>query len=352
MQIQTGYLLISDITGYTRFLVSSELAHAKEILDSLLQTTIDAIEPPVRLLNTRGDAVVAFVADDGFLQPQSLLESIRGIYFDFRRKLSFMDLNTTCDCNACVNMGSLDLKLFLHHGEYIEQDIDGATELQGADVILVNLLLKNGVKEATGLAGYALLTDAAVAAMGAGDLVSSPAPPREEYEHFGDVGMRVWDLPAEWNESTRRRRAERDPARKWVVESIDTSVAPWIAWDRATDKDEKREYYGMISVDRVDDLGGPVGVGSQYHCVHEQGDVRFTITDWDPPHAFESDEVAFDIPVHFTMEVLPSDTGSTLRVMYDEPKVENPAELESLFRDAAKVELQTLAKRLDDDAQP
>ena len=83
-----------------------------------------------------------------------------------------------------------------------------------------------------------------------------------------------------------------------------------------------------------------------------RGHVRFTITDWDPPHAFESDEVAFDIPVHFTMEVLPSDTGSTLRVMYDEPKVENPAELESLFRDAAKVALQTLAKRLDDDAQP
>ena len=39
-------------------------------------------------------------------------------------------------CRAGANMPSLDLKRFLHHGEYIEQEIGGAAELQGADVIL------------------------------------------------------------------------------------------------------------------------------------------------------------------------------------------------------------------------
>ena len=74
----------------------------------------------------------------------------------------------------------------------------------------------------------------------------------------------------------------------------------------------------------MDDIGGPIREGSQYHCVHEMGDIHFTITDWNPPHSFESDEVVFGIPVHFTMQVLATDmdvggslstTGSTLSSM-------------------------------------
>ena len=38
MDVKHGYLLITDITGYTEFLVGSELDHAKEILDTLLVT--------------------------------------------------------------------------------------------------------------------------------------------------------------------------------------------------------------------------------------------------------------------------------------------------------------------------
>jgi len=34
-----------------------------------------------------------------------------------------MIFKTTYPCKACANMASLDLKLFLHYGEYIEQDI-------------------------------------------------------------------------------------------------------------------------------------------------------------------------------------------------------------------------------------
>ena len=40
MEVKKGYLLISDISGYTEFLVRSELQHAKEILDTLLETGV------------------------------------------------------------------------------------------------------------------------------------------------------------------------------------------------------------------------------------------------------------------------------------------------------------------------
>ena len=54
-------------------------------------------------------------------------------------------------------MPALDLKLFLHYGEFIEQMIDEMVDLQGADVILANKLMKNHVKEKTILHGLARL---------------------------------------------------------------------------------------------------------------------------------------------------------------------------------------------------
>jgi hypothetical protein len=72
MKVKNGYLLISDITGYAEFLVESELQHAKEILDTLLKTGVKSIRPPIRVLNTRGEAILAFAAENDFIQPQSL----------------------------------------------------------------------------------------------------------------------------------------------------------------------------------------------------------------------------------------------------------------------------------------
>ena len=347
MEVTTGYLLVSDISGYTRFLVESELGHAKEILDTLLKTTTDAVKAPIRILKPMGDAIMSFVDAGEFAQPQSLLESIRAIYFEFRRHRDFMELNTTCECDACVNMAALDMKVFLHFGEFIEQDLAGTVELQGPDVILASLLMKNGVKEATGLNGYALITDAAIEAMDGADLTAAMTEHSEAYEHFGDVRMRIWDLPSEWESARAKRRAATSAETAWIVESLETSAPQWRAWDVATDKNAKRIYYDMTSVDRVDDLGGPVREGSQYHCVHEMGDVTFTITDWNPPTSFESDEIALGIPVHFTMEVLPRGTGSTLRILYQEPGTGDKAELEPLFRGAARDALRRLSDLLE-----
>lgn len=348
MEVKNGYLLISDISGYTKFLVKSELQHAKEILDTLLQTGIASIRPPIRVLNTRGDAVLAFVAADDFLQPQSLLEAIESIYFDYRRQLERMIFNTTCTCKACANLAGLDLKLFLHYGEYIEQTINGAVELQGADVILANRLMKNRVKEETGLGGYGLVTEAAIKAMGVEVLVVDMINHRESYEHFGEVAMRIWDLPAEWDRMREKRRAAISFADAWVAESITTVAAPWMSWDYATDAEQKRRYYDMISVTRVDELSGWVGEGSQYHCRHDMGDVTFTITDWNPPLHFVSDEIAFGIPIQFTMQILPAGEGSQIRIMYDEPREGDKDELEPLFRRAAQDALRRLAALLEE----
>lgn len=348
MDIKTGYLLISDITGYTEFLVQSELKHAKEILDTLLIHGIQAIKAPVQVLNTRGDAILAFVDKKDFLQPQTLLESIQSIYLSFRRQLDFMIFNTTCTCRACANMADLDLKLFLHFGEYIEQQLGDAVELQGADVILVNRLMKNRVKEVTGLRGYALITQAAIQAMDAENLVAEMTRHTETYQHFGEIALRIWDLPAGWEREKKREKAAVSDEQAWIVESIETPASLWKAWDTATDPVQKQIYYDMISVDRVDESGGFAGVGSQYHCVHDMGDVTFTITEWSPPSHFVSDENALGIPIQFTMQFVPTEQGTRIRILYGEPESGEKEELEGLFRGAAREALGRLANLLED----
>ena len=143
MNIEKGYLFITDITGYTGFLTRSELDHATEILDALFDSILEHLHPPMTISGTQGDAIVCYFPEHAFVQPQSILEGMEHIYYDFRRQLSLMKLNSTCTCKACVNMSALDLKVFLHYGRYMLQQIGERVDLQGADVILIHRLMKN-----------------------------------------------------------------------------------------------------------------------------------------------------------------------------------------------------------------
>ena len=54
----------------------------------------------------------------------------------------------------------------LHHGEYVLHRIVGREELAGPEVIVAHRLLKNHARDVVGAHPYALLTDAALAALG------------------------------------------------------------------------------------------------------------------------------------------------------------------------------------------
>ena len=71
--IKNGFFIITDINGYTAYLSKSELDHAHEILLSLYEAQISAIEPPLVISNFQGDAILIYVPEDTFLQKQILL---------------------------------------------------------------------------------------------------------------------------------------------------------------------------------------------------------------------------------------------------------------------------------------
>ena len=60
MKVDSGYLIIADITGYTACLSKSELEHAHDILQSLIQTIIEQINAPLVISRLQGDAVICY----------------------------------------------------------------------------------------------------------------------------------------------------------------------------------------------------------------------------------------------------------------------------------------------------
>jgi len=308
MDIETGFFLISDITGYTRFLTRSELGHAKEILDAVFESILENVEAPLAVSKVEGDAIFCYVPDRLLRQPQSMLSAMETTYLDFRRQLRLMDINTTCDCNACVNMKELDLKVFIHHGEYIVHEVAGSSELAGADVILVHRLLKNTVADTMGLTGYGLITQTAMDAMGLSGVDEGLTEHVEHFEDFGEVTMYIADLRATWDkEADRQRRiVSRDEAVGYT--EVFVPVTPWIAWAYVTDDEVKKRMYSVETHDRTDG-GSRLGIGATFHCKHRLGDVDYMVVDMDPPWYFTNENEAGDIATMTTTRIVPVESG-------------------------------------------
>ena len=284
MNIEKGYLFITDITGYTQFLTQSELDHAKEILDALFDSILNHLHPPMVISGTQGDAIICYFPENAFNQPQSIIEGMEHIYYDFQRQLSLMKLNSTCTCKACVNMSTLDLKIFLHHGQYMLQQIGDRWDLQGADIILIHRLMKNKVKEKFGVMGYGLITEAAVGAMGIADVTNGMQEHVEQVEHFGDVKMFIHDLNKAWDafRQTDRQIVTPEDATAWA--EIFVPIPQWVAWDLSFRNDVKTRYLFVDTHARVGDVSARIESGATFHCFHDKGVEEYVIIDMDPPN--------------------------------------------------------------------
>ena len=175
---QRGALLLADISGYTGFLQGIAEAHAElkveeaepapiySLLSSLFDTMASALAPSFAVVKLEGDAIFA-TAPDGpeSVRGDAVLASLRNCYAAFAERLAQGRSQLTCDCNSCSLVDGLDLKFVLHHGNYVLHRIVGREELAGPEVIVAHRLLKNHAREMVGVHPYALLTDAALAAL-------------------------------------------------------------------------------------------------------------------------------------------------------------------------------------------
>jgi hypothetical protein len=282
---QKGFLLIADITGYTMFLTSSELEHAQGVLDALFNSIFAEIRAPIVLSNLQGDAALAYLPEASTPQRQFPLDAIERIYCSFANVLGAMRLNTTCTCNACRNMGQLDLKFFLHYGTYATQMLAGRSELQGPEVIRLHRLMKNSVTKATGIKAYALVTEPAAEAIGLPDFFAGALRHVEPSDEFGDTACFIYDLApvfAKWRAS-RRVVVQSDEPLAFESMECDLPVPPAMAWAYVTDVDKKILWQqGLDGMTMTGLSRGRIAPGATQHCAHGKGSTLHDIVDWRP----------------------------------------------------------------------
>lgn len=180
---QNGFLVLTDISGFTQFVTTTELEHGPAIIAELLEEVVRRISPPLDIRDVEGDAVFALGVDGKVLPPASLLDVIQAGFAGFREKQRAMAAEYDCPCSACRNVGRLRLKAIGHYGPFVEQTVAGRLQTGGRDVILAHRLLKNAVPRTD----YALLTRPALDYMEVDPTSHGLVPHTERYEHFGDV---------------------------------------------------------------------------------------------------------------------------------------------------------------------
>jgi len=316
--IQEGFLIISDITGYSTYLHESELEHARDSLTDLLSILVEHSKSPLVISKLEGDAVFSYVKKGGILQSQTMVEIIETTYAAFRRALDLMIINTTCSCKACRNLPNLDLKFFVHYGQFSTQKIGLYSELVGTDVNLVHRLLKNSVKDDHDIPAYAAFTQAAVGALDNPAIFDSMAGHVETYPDVGEVKCYIQNLHDVWEKKKNEMRVMVTDEDALLISNFDYPVPPMILWEYITKPEYRAIMTGADHMDLTNQTGGRAGVDAVYVCAHGESKSLQTIVDWEP---FEQYTTRENIPLpgisaYLTYRVVPTETGSSLAMYW------------------------------------
>lgn len=309
-------LIIADISGYTTYLAGVELDHAQDILADLMNTVVKGLRPLFKLSKLEGDAAFAYAITDE-VDGSLLLDTAEACYFAFRNRLLSIRQATSCSCNACTLIPSLNLKLVAHHGQIATQKIAGRSELVGSDVILVHRLLKNSIAEPA----YLFITDACLSKTTLDPAQLEFRRHSEEFEHIGEVGGWVADLEAAW-------KSYRDRKRVYVGESEAAlslfgfvPAPPELVWEFISSPLLRPKWSAGIT--RIDqkDPSGRRRAGTLNHCMHGEDVILQEFLDWRPPHYYTSRAtVPGGLSLVSTHEVEPAEGGTMVHDRFLQPK--------------------------------
>ncbi len=315
---QHGYLVIADISGFTSYLANVELEHAHEILTDLLETIVKEFKILLTISKLEGDAVFAYVTQADTPGGERILELIENTYIAFRRQREASRRNTTCTCKACQSIPTLDLKFFVHHGDYIVQEVSGIRELVGSDVNLIHRLMKNHITENTGWTAYMLFTYRAIQSLGV--QIEGIHDQTESYEHLGEIQIHCLDLHARYKAIIEARHIFISPEDADFAFTFDFNAPPPIIWHLLTDIEKKTLLAGGEALFSAKSRpGGRNGPGASNHCAHGKdlkGLLVETILDWRPFDYYTFDAAEGISNIRQTYKLEPVSNGTETRLHF------------------------------------
>lgn len=278
---ESGCLVLADLSGYTEYLRSTELEHAEDVLADLTRTVTHRLGAILTVSKLEGDAIFAYALDGAF-DATMLLDSIDDAYFAFRRRVRDIVHATSCDCNACRLIPSINLKFVAHHGQFVRRQVSGGEELTGNDVILVHRLLKNEIVDRLEIDAYAFFTDPLLDAMGVDPETLKMVRHSEHNEETGEVNGYVEDLAARWEYHEERQRdfIGSEEAEFEIVDYVE--APPPVVWEFMTSPHKRLLWEAGITAIDEHNEGGRRGEGTWNHCMHGEKAIVQEITDWRP----------------------------------------------------------------------
>ena len=148
-------LFIPDISGYTKFVQTTEIEHSQHVIAELLEVLIAANTQELKLAEIEGDALF-FYKESSIPSQEKLLAQIETMFTAFYSHLKLIEKNRICPCNACATAPELQLKIIAHCGDLEFLEVQGSHKPFGGAVIQSHRVLKNSVPSDN----YALITAA------------------------------------------------------------------------------------------------------------------------------------------------------------------------------------------------
>lgn len=149
MELKSIFIVIVDISGYTRFIKKHRVAllHAEKIIGELMESILDKVRTPVVAHEILGDAVSLYAEDSGDPGLADALYDQTLQYFQTFRETEAALISDcqVCSCPACDEIGQLKLKCILHYGQAAFTKVKDIRKISGENVILAHRLLKNSI---------------------------------------------------------------------------------------------------------------------------------------------------------------------------------------------------------------
>ena len=201
IQSHVGFIVLVDISGYTRFIMDHKRfgikaleqrnkrvtqEHAEAIISILLEAVIDHLDTILVVNKLEGDAALfyALCDDPAHLAPQ-LIERLRQAFNVFNNELERLKACDGCLCQACCERGDLRIKIIAHAGEFMIKPVSRFEELAGEAVIFAHRLLKNNIPSSE----YLALTPAMSRLLSETDQFELH---QQKVDDFGSVKLRVF----------------------------------------------------------------------------------------------------------------------------------------------------------------
>jgi hypothetical protein len=148
------FFCIPDLTGFTKFMTSTESDFANKVITVLLSKLISANILAMSVAEIEGDAVF-FYRKGRLPAVNKVAQQCKLIFETFNEVICSFKENDPENHKKYLSKNQLGIKMIIHHGQINITKINGRVKLLGEDVILVHKLLKNSVN----IPCYILLTD-------------------------------------------------------------------------------------------------------------------------------------------------------------------------------------------------